>query len=183
MKDDIEQIFNGLKGDFDIESPRTGHEKRFINKLQQQEQDTPKKITFLWKPFVSIAAIIAIVFTLGILNTTTHETASLANVSPEMAQAESFFTSTITAELKKLNQAKNPETKLVIKDAMLQLNKLEHEYEKLKTDLVKSGQDQRVIYAMISNFQSRIDILQNTLKQIDLQNQLKNTDYDTNNTF
>ncbi|WP_338730795.1 hypothetical protein [Mangrovimonas cancribranchiae] len=183
MKDDLEQLFSNLKGDFDIESPRKEHQKRFMKKLQHQEQDKSKTPFFSWKPLASIAAIVTLIFTVAVLNNNTQEAVSLANVSPEMAQAENFFTATITAELKKLNQAKNPETTLIIKDAMLQLDKLEHEYEKLKTDLAKSGQDQRVIYAMISNFQSRIDILQNTLKQIDLQNQLKHTDYDTNNTF
>ena len=42
-----------------------------------------------------------------------------------------------------------------------------------KIDLTESGKDQRVIYAMISNFQSRIDILTTVLEQIEDVKQLK----------
>lgn len=180
--DNLKQLFGHIKTDFDLETPNQGHEKRFMEKLQANQQ-TSKRTTVLWKPFIGIAATLALVFTLVLIHNSKQNKTSLASVSPEMAKAESFFTSTISSELKKLNHAENTETKLIIKDAMIQLNKLEYEYEQLKTDLTKSGKDQRVIYAMISNFQSRITILQNTLKQIELRNQLKNSNYETNNTL
>ena len=56
---------------------------------------------------------------------------------------------------------------------MAQLKTLEADYEKLKTDLGKSGNDKRVIYAMINNFQTRIDILQNVLSGIEQIKELK----------
>ena len=43
----------------------------------------------------------------------------------------------------------------------------------LKEDLTISGDDSRVIYAMISNFQSRIEVLQNVLQKIEEIKQLK----------
>ena len=48
-------------------------------------------------------------------------------------------------------------------------------YEKLKLDLTSSGEDKRVIYAMITNFQNRIDLLENVLEQIEEIKQLKNS--------
>lgn len=52
---------------------------------------------------------------------------------------------------------------------------LEKNYENLKIDLKESGNDKRVIYAMISNFQSRIDLLENVLKTIENLKTLKPT--------
>ena len=46
---------------------------------------------------------------------------------------------------------------------MFQMKVWEENYEQLKLDLEASGKDERVIYAMISNFQDRIDLLQNVL--------------------
>ena len=63
------------------------------------------------------------------------------------------------------------------------MKRLENEYESLITDLSESGNDQRVIYAMISNFQNRIEILQNTLQQIEIVKQLKNSKNENNNTI
>ena len=50
---------------------------------------------------------------------------------------------------------------------MKQIETLENKYEQLKEDLSESGDDSRVIYAMISNFQNRIDLLQNVLQKIE----------------
>ena len=47
------------------------------------------------------------------------------------------------------------------------MNTLETQYENLKNDLLESGQDKRVIYAMIDNFQNRIDLLEQVLEHIE----------------
>ena len=47
------------------------------------------------------------------------------------------------------------------------LSALIDHYDQLKSDLANSGQDKRVVYAMINNFQNRIDLLQQVLEHID----------------
>jgi cobyric acid synthase len=37
----------------------------------------------------------------------------------------------------------------------------------LKTDLVDSGNDKRVVYAMIKNFQNRIELLEQVIEKIE----------------
>ena len=49
----------------------------------------------------------------------------------------------------------------------------------LKKDLVESGNDKRVIYAMITNFQNRIDLLQNVINTIEEIKTLKETENET----
>ncbi|WP_458626949.1 hypothetical protein [Winogradskyella sp. PC D3.3] len=97
----------------------------------------------------------------------------LASVSPEMSETQDFFTVTIENELKKLNKERSPLTEQIINDALVQIQLLETDYKKLKTDLTESGKNQRVIYAMISNFQTRIDILNTVLEQIEIVKQFK----------
>ncbi|HET7361517.1 MAG TPA: DUF4179 domain-containing protein, partial [Salinimicrobium sp.] len=77
-------------------------------------------------------------------------------------------------------QYKNPQTEAVINDALEQLEILETDYKKLKTDLAESGQDPRVIYAMISNFQQRIDVLKNVLETVENINEQKQQSYENN---
>ena len=183
-KDTIENLFDNLKHEFDVEEPTENHEKRFMKKLNNQDivaVNTSKRN--LWKPFIGIAASIAILVTVFV-GTQPEETANdLASISPEMAETQNFFTSTIATELIKLEKESNPEMKLLIADAMVQIQRLEKEYNSLKEDLSESGNDKRVIYAMISNFQNRIDILQNTLKQIENVKQLKNTQNENSTTI
>jgi archaellum component FlaC len=56
----------------------------------------------------------------------------------------------------------------------VQLERLDEEYKKLKVDLSKSGKDKRVVFAMVSNLQQRIDLLNDVLTQIEEIKELKN---------
>ena len=176
QNDAINDLFEDLKGEFNIETPNQNHELRFLNKLKANDlvSHTSKKTSgFNWKPFLAIAA--SIIICLGVFTTLQNQpqVLDLASVSPELSETQDFFTVTIQNELKKLDNERSPLTDIIINDALKQIKILEKNYNKLKTDLTESGKDQRVIYAMISNFQSRIDILTTVLEQIEDVKQLK----------
>jgi len=107
----------------------------------------------------------------------------LASVSTEMSQTQTFFTTAISDELLKLKNARTPETETLINDAMKQMAILEKDYESLKIDLTKSGDDKRVIYAMILNFQTRIEVLKNVMETIEQVNQLKQKNHENSITI
>ncbi len=175
-KDNLNQLFENLKGEFDIEAPNLGHQKRFLSKLNSKDTkivETSSKTFKLWKPLLAVAAMIVLCFSLMTILYEQQEVNDLASVSPEMSKTQDFFTSTIENELTKLNKELTPQTKVLIDDALKQMNILETDYESLKKDLAESGDDKRVIYAMISNFQNRIDVLQNVMERIDEVKQLK----------
>lgn len=175
-KDNLDKLFENLKNDFDTEVPELGHQMRFLDKLNNKDNiafgSVPKR--GLWKPIIGIAASLVLMVALFFGTQQEASAKDLASISPEMAETQNFFTATISDELAKLNNETSPETKVLVDDALKQLETLETEYEKLKEDLSESGDDKRVIYAMISNFQNRIDLLQNVLQKIDEIKQLKN---------
>ncbi|MBF8149677.1 hypothetical protein ITJ86_07185 [Winogradskyella sp. F6397] len=175
-KDNLDSLFDGLKDQFDIETPQYNHKQRFVEKLKASEEASTKgkkKTSFNWKPYLAIAASLVICFSIYTTLQNEPKTLDLANVSPEMSETQNFFTVTIENELKKLNKARSPLTNKIINDALVQIELLETDYQKLKTDLTESGKNQRVIYAMISNFQTRIDILNTVLEQIETVKQYK----------
>lgn len=175
-KDNLDKLFDNLKNDFDIEVPNLGHQQRFLDKLNNKgniASGTPKRS--LWKPIISIAASMILMVALFFGSQQEANAKDLASISPEMAETQNFFTSVISDELTKLNNETSPETKVLVDDALNQIEILETEYESLKDDLSESGDDKRVIYAMISNFQNRIDLLQNVLQRIEELKQLKQT--------
>ena len=176
---DIEHLFDDLQGQFDIENPEFGHEARFLKKLEAQSKDKPKTQNF-WRPFLAIAASVVIALTAFTSLNAENELTDLASVSPEMSETQDFFTATIREELKKLDAERSPLTEQIIYEAERQLKALEEDYDVLKNDLKETGNDERIIYAMISNFQSRIEILKNILNNIE---DLKDKQYDTKNTI
>ncbi len=174
-KDHLNTLFESLEGTFDVHETPTGHQKRFLDRLNVEKQEVKKENRW-WKP-LSIAASVMILIGLGLTFLTGSDVteADLASISPEMEQTQTFFTSTINKELETLKSFDAPETKALVDDALVQLEILEKQYQKLKIDLVKSGNDKRVIYAMISNFQNRIDLLEQVISTIEEVKNLNNT--------
>lgn len=166
-KDTIDQLFKNLEGTFNVQDTPEGHQHRFLDKLNNLPKAAIKPTHYL-RRVIAIAAVLAIIVTIsGLFINTDVQAADLASVSPEMEQTQSFFTSTINTELKTLKGFNAPETKALVQDALKQIEILESKYEILKKDLVKSGNDKRVIYAMISNFQNRIELLEQVINKIE----------------
>ena len=165
-KEKIDELFENLKDDFDIYNTPTGHKKRFFEKLEYQKVASENPRT--WWKLLSVAASVAIIITLGFTFMKANISPSdLASVSPELAQTQSFFTSAVNKEMNTLKGFDSPETKVLVNDVLKQMNILETEYEGLRKDLVKSGNDKRVIYAMINNYQKRIDLLKQVIEKIE----------------
>ena len=181
-KHNIDELFKNLEHDFDVENPNNGHETRFLDKLNNKDKSVIKitrSRNNTWKPLLGIAASIALIITLFLGSQQQNESRDLASVSPKMSETQGFFTNTINEELNKLKEASSPEVEKLVQDALKQIKILEDDYVNLKTDLTESGDDNRVIYAMISNFQNRIDILKSTLDKIETIKQLKTSSLET----
>ena len=180
--DNLDELFQTL--DFDVAEPEAGHVQRFRDKLDSGSKRSVRSsgIIPLWLPWISMAAclLIAVVLFGGFFNPSQQNHGELASVSSEMADTQNFYASVIKKELYQLEQEKTPETEALIQDALKQLEVLETDYNKLKNDLVKSGQDKRVIYAMITNFQQRIDLLKKVLEKVNTINTLKITPHGNN---
>ena len=187
MKDEkLNKIIQSLNGSFDIEEPPVGHKMRFEQKLNKQSTLNVRtsKLNNYLKPLLAVAAVLIIGMSLFIGSQNTLGTGmELAKVSPELSETQDFFTVAIKEELKKVEAQRSPETENLIYDGLRQLNRLESEYQKLKIDLEISGQNQLVIFAMISNFQKRIDVLTNLLEQIENIKNLNTKKNETNITI
>ncbi|NRA93870.1 MAG: hypothetical protein HRU26_14545 [Psychroserpens sp.] len=182
--DKINTLFETLENQFDIEVPNSGHHNRFLEKLQQQqmEQQTASRGAGFWKPLFAVAASIVLCFSIfTVMQQQDPELRDLASVSPELSRTQDFFTIAIESELTSLEAERSPETEEIINDALKQLNLLEADYNDLKADLTENGDDKRIIHAMISNFQTRIDVLQTVLDQIEEIKQFRLTESTTNN--
>ncbi|MEL6918578.1 MAG: hypothetical protein AAFO99_12700, partial [Bacteroidota bacterium] len=170
-KGKLENLFKNLNGSFDIEEPMAGHEQRFLEKLKASDSKVvhmDRKKSSWWKP-LSIAASIAILCTVGIglFSSEPSKEEQVAEISPEVSQTQFYFANLIEEQIKVLENESTPETKKIVDDTMVQLKKLETDYSRLEQDLLKGGNSKLILSAMITNFQTRIDLLQDVLDQID----------------
>ena len=163
MKDNIEDIFKNLENQLDIEEPTIGHFDRFEAKLNRSKKSKSNVKLF---SYVAVAASIILLFGVWIGDNFSSKGMELANISTEMGETQSYFVAVIEKELETIENERDSNTEIIINDALLQINKLEKQYGSLTLELKESTEDKRIIYAMISNFQKRIDVLQNLLTQI-----------------
>lgn len=184
MSKNLEDFFKQHKGEFDTQEPRIGHFERFQAKLgQASTEDTSADEASgsakdsgagqSWKTyFMAVAAAVILMFGywLGNYNNTSGENnpgLDLADVSPKMQETQNFYLATIQKEIEQIDKKRNASNQKIIDDAFKQLETLEANYLKLTLELKESNADKRVIYAMISNFQSRMLVLQNLMEQLE----------------
>ncbi|KQC29441.1 hypothetical protein [Flagellimonas eckloniae] len=168
--DNLDRLFERLQGDFDFEEPKNGHHERFIEKLGHANGVVTlhKQKTAWWKP-LSIAASIALVCLLGltVFNTRPSIKEQVVEISPEVSKTEFYFASLIEEQVQLLKDEKSPETAKLVEDTLLQLDKLETNYLTLEQELINGGNSKIILNAMITNFQTRIDLLQEVLTNIE----------------
>ena len=152
---------------WDLEEPIIGHEKRFLDKLKRNK---PKKKQN-WIP-LSIAASLLLGFGLFYLNYS-NPTKKEVVFSPLVQQTHDSISSIINTELLTLKEKETPQSKALIVDAMKQMNSLESDYENLKLEIVKNGENKQIVYAMITNMQTRISFIKSVLDQVESVNKLK----------
>lgn len=151
--------------DFDIIDLHQGHEGRFLKKLHK----TNSRTQLSWK-WMGVAASITLLigFYLGSMIQQDHN--DLSTISPKMAEAQSFFISTINQELKEIEKFRTIETETMIEDALDEIENLEDTYKVFRKELKFNGNERHAIQGMINNYQQRLDVLEKLLIQLELQN-------------
>lgn len=161
MKNKLHHFFS--ENDFDFQEPHAGHLDRFERKLNQKKQPTQTS----WK-WLSVAASIVLLIGFWFGNSHQRQQIDLADISPKMEEVQNYFISTIKQELVSVESNRSLETEAVIEEALESLEKLEESYAFFILELSKKGNENKIIQAMIENYQQRLEILENVLMQIKL---------------
>lgn len=175
--DSIEHLFKKLEGNFDLVEPRDGHDLRFLAKLESHSSiKTGHNRSFIWWKSLAVAATLLLFCSIGLyfFNAPASINEQLSDISPEVANTEYYFANVIEDQVKRLHNESSPETEKIIADTMLQLNKLDKDYQKMQQDLLQGGNSKLILSAMITNFQTRINLLNEVLEEIEKIKTLKN---------
>ncbi|WP_177733308.1 MULTISPECIES: anti-sigma factor [Flavobacterium] len=174
-KDNLTTLFNRLEKDWDFEEPESGHQERFFDKIQQ------KKKTRYWMPVTVAASVILCIGSYFMYYQ--HQTPAAkewADTSPKVQEIHFYFTAIIDNELEKVTERDTPENKKIIADAIIQMQKLDSDYEKIKLELLHNGENKQLIFAMLTNLKTRISFLEDVLHQIDNNNKLNKKSHENN---
>jgi len=169
----IQEFFYQNKDELNIEKMNSGHNLRFLEKLQATKKPV-KKNPWL---YYAAAVVILCISTSFLFQTEQNNTPIIVKTanstfSEEVANAQFHFEGIIKNELVKLELERNEDTQEIIENAFNQLKVLETEQQNLQEQL-NISYDKRVVKALINNFQYRIQLLENVMKQIEITKEIK----------
>jgi hypothetical protein len=163
----LDQLFENLENQWDVQEMDSQHANRFSKKMALKKQK--KKYSFIY----AIAASVVVMLGITLLYTNNDKPKELKFASKETKQTDSIFTVLIEHQLEQIKAKKSPENEKIISDALQQMKSLDSDYEKIKHELEVNGESKPIIYAMISNLQTRISFLQNVLQHIEETEKIK----------
>jgi len=166
--DNLDQLFEKFENQWNVQELNSDHQLDFLNKLNKKE---PKK-----KYWFVTAVAASIVLMIGIsVFYKNDKPKEFKFASKETKRTDSIFSILIDNELAKLKEKSSPENEQIINDALKQMKVFDADYQKIINELQKNGENKQIIYAMISNLQTRISFLQTVLKRIEENENLTNT--------
>ncbi|MCK0180142.1 hypothetical protein MWU50_12635 [Flavobacteriaceae bacterium S0862] len=177
MAQDIRKLFENEQKVSKDKMPK-GHEARFLQKLNRELPEHPKRSLFT---FLNIAAsmVILIGLSFGALKLINTESivepeevvveSPLGKLSPELKKVEDYYLANINLELSKIEVT--PETKELFDGYLERLEELNKEYELLSQELTKSGPTEQTINASIENLKLRLNLMYRLKEKL---NELKN---------
>lgn len=167
-KDSLDKLFSRLENQWDVQELNSDHQVDFMQKLNKKEPK--KKYWFI----TAIAASIVLMLGISIFYKN-EKPKEFKFASKETKRTDSIFNILIDNELVKLKEKSSPENEQIINDALKQMKTFDADYQKIINELQKNGENKQIIYAMISNLQTRISFLQTVLKRIEDNEKFKNT--------
>lgn len=170
--DPIEKMFENFENQWDIQELPNNHQERFLTK-----QKSRKQAKSTWYQ-LSIAASILLLVGLFFFLNKNKPTNDFKLASAETQRTDSVFNAMVQHELMQIKEKKSPLNEKIVNDALKQMQQMDADYEKIKQELAENGENKQIIYAMIHNFKTRIEFLENVLEQIDNTEKLNTTGHE-----
>lgn len=167
MEDKLHHFFS--ENDFDVHEPHSGHFDRFEKRLQGTKPQ--RKFSWGW---MSVAASILLLVGFGLGNYTGKQENKLSSISPKMAEVETYFVSSLQVALVEVEKSRSLDTEKIIEHALEKIEELEDTYQGFVKEFENGGDQQRIINAMINNYQQRLDVLKSLSNQIEELKKQKN---------
>lgn len=165
--ENIEKIIKDNIEAFNSEEPSNEHFEKFKRKLQQQNKVMHWKFYSVYRIagiFIIAVIISGILYLTGLINAGRAIT-SIGDISDEYKEVEIYYRGKINENyeiLKKLHFKNNGNTRVTI---LSDLKEMDITYKDLQKDLVQNPCDERIINAIITYYQYKIEFMDQIITQ------------------
>lgn len=159
-----------------------GHQERFLNKLEARSpQKSFSNGSQLWRVAAALIVVIASAALYWISKDGVERMEELAEAEVESNEGEEiplkeatfYYKQTMDQQFAALEQFYGDnDSKELIEETKELISDLQIQYELLEKELEESG-DERIVIAMIENYQKRIELLEKLIKELTYIKQIK----------
>ena len=147
----------------DSDSPREGHEQRFLQKLESRPV---RRVHF--RHVLQIAASIAIILASAVVLIQQNRSGSKIaeqEIPAAILEADQYYTTQVSHRYDQIRQFNfdDSEEKVVLLD---ELKDLDAYHQQLMNDLEANPDDDRVINALVRHYQIRLDVMDQIIYQL-----------------
>ncbi|MCK7591690.1 hypothetical protein M0G43_13965 [Subsaxibacter sp. CAU 1640] len=174
MAQDLKKMFSEDRQKIHNVMP-TGHEARFLKKLEEELPATSIKKRFsIWNIAASAVVLLGLSFgayqyfkTPSVIPDDKEQVVtlkSLGDVSPDLKKVEDYYVANINLEL--ANVKLTPENKELFDSYIVRLEELNKEYNRLSVELTENGPNELTVSALIDNLKLRLNLLYRLKEQL-----------------
>ena len=174
MAQDLKKMFSEDRQKIHNMMP-TGHEARFLKKLEEELPATSVKKRFsIWNIAASAVVLLGLSFgayyyfkTPPVIPDDKQQIVtlkSLGDVSPDLKKVEDYYVANINLEL--ANVKLTPENKELFDSYIVRLEELNKEYKRLSVELTENGPNELTVSALIDNLKLRLNLLYRLKEQL-----------------
>ncbi len=179
MKDRLEEFIRDNKKEFDQFDPPAALWDKIDKQLDQKGRNSSSAVAKTEKVvrlsfILKIAATIIVILSIGIwgYQYQKKESADLSNIDPQLAKQQIHYASLIEAKQTELKRIEKEEPQLY-SEFSSEIRKMDASYQKLKSDLPASPNQEETVKAMIRNLQIQTELLNQQLSIIQQINNVK----------
>lgn len=159
---------------FDSEEPSSGHMERFEQKLLRQSSSLFSRIPYALKAAVVLLLVALssiLIYEQAQIYYSNQRVLSLQDISEEFGEAEFYYTSLINNKYQEINRLNidDPKQKEML---MVELDEMDKLFHSLQKDFQVNPTDRRVINAMITHYQIKVEIMSQIIEQLEEVNQV-----------
>jgi hypothetical protein len=160
---ELEKYIRDQRDRLDSDSPRDGHEQRFLRKLERQPA---RKVNF--RHMLQIAASIAIILASAIVLIRRDSSGSKIagqELPASIWEADQYYTTQVSQRYDQIRQFEftDSEEKAVLMD---ELNELDAYHQQLINDLEANPGDERVINSLIRHYKIKLEVMDQIIFQL-----------------
>lgn len=178
-QDSLEKFIRDNREDFDRMYPSAAVWDRIADELDKKEYRHQPRIYTLMKWAAAVTVILAVGFTLGLytIKPQTERQQMMVNMGPQQyeryQEIQNYYTHQVS---QKWDEVQSLKAQLPTTDPGKlddDLGQLDAVFTELKNELIKShgADDEKIIDAMIMNYQTKIDILERVAEKLKQQQQ------------